>query len=206
MSKQIYTLEDYLKAPKERRENKWGWYKEPDGYLWSGNFDDFDDFDCESNKFDRYWKKHYPIQFFLRETFSNIKMFFGIKIRKIDMFFSNLFFPKQRWLKVPKEWCDKTELVPNLLFQIIINFVEEEDGLNSRNWYYECEDGQVIDDTDKKKELERAYRYAKYVRNKLDKRSIKAHYKFYIYYSNLMSKCDKHYCHIIVKNLDFLWT
>lgn len=203
MWKKIYTLEDYLKAPKESRENKWGWYLEPDGYLWNGLFDSED---CEVKKFDMYWKKHYPIQFFLRGGYENIKRFFSRNIYKTKTFIHNIFFPQQKWLKVPRGWCDKCELVPDLLFQIIINFVEEEKGLKSRTWYYECDDGQIIDDTDKKKELERAYRYAKYVRNKLDKRSIEADFKFYRYYSDLYLKCDKHYCNLIIKNMDFLWT
>lgn len=41
----IYTLEEYLKAPKSRRENKWGWYQHPDGFLWNGEFNTPNEFD-----------------------------------------------------------------------------------------------------------------------------------------------------------------
>lgn len=41
------------------------------------------------------------------------------------------FNPRQKWLTkvVPNTWCDKTELIPRLLFASLVHFVEEEEGI-----------------------------------------------------------------------------
>lgn len=38
------------------------------------------------------------------------------------------FTPRQKWLtdKIPNNWCDKVELIPLVLFEILVNFVEQE--------------------------------------------------------------------------------
>jgi hypothetical protein len=55
------------------------------------------------------------------------------------------FNPRQKWLTnvIPNHWCDKTQLVPICLFQILINFVEEENGLDQLNvdWEDEIKNG-----------------------------------------------------------------
>jgi hypothetical protein len=54
---------------------------------------------------------------------------------------SCFFFPRQRWLtkKIPKTWCDKVELVPLVLFEILKNFVEDEEGLNQLDLDWETD-------------------------------------------------------------------
>lgn len=42
-------------------------------------------------------------------------------------------FPRQRWLTkvIPNHWCDKPELISDVLFAILIDFVEGEGGLEN---------------------------------------------------------------------------
>ena len=48
---------------------------------------------------------------------------------------SSFFRPRQKWLTkvIPNTWCDKTELIPLLLFTILIDFVEGEKGTDQLN-------------------------------------------------------------------------
>ena len=41
------------------------------------------------------------------------------------------FKPRQKWLTktIPNTWCDKTSLIPHLLFTCLVNYVEDENGL-----------------------------------------------------------------------------
>ena len=199
----IYTLEEYIKAPKSRRENKWGWYLHPDGFLWNGVFN-------TPNEFDAYWKKEYPIQFFFRETLNDfLKGYFVYPFKRWKYKVHDFFFPKQKWLtkQIPNEYCDKVELIPDILFKILIAFVEEEDGLNHRTWYYECPcTGQIVDNRNIEEDLKRAYRYAKEIRNRLEKKTWQTKYPHSISFDKLYNKCEDHYCTIIIKHRQYLWT
>jgi hypothetical protein len=57
------------------------------------------------------------------------------------------FNPRQKWLtsKIPNTWCDKPELIRILMFEMIVNFVEEEKGLDQFNvdWSEDIKDGYV---------------------------------------------------------------
>lgn len=94
---------------------------------------------------------------------------------------SSFFRPRQKWLtdKIPNTWCDKVELVPLVLFTILIDFVESEKGTDQLHidWTEELEAGHVSQEyVDQVKtiyaELEAAYHYAKTSRqillNRLD--------------------------------------
>lgn len=59
---------------------------------------------------------------------------------------SAFFRPRQAWLtkKIPKTWCDKTSLIPLLLFECLVHYIEEEEGLMSTDGYLkEYEDGHI---------------------------------------------------------------
>lgn len=80
------------------------------------------------------------------------------------------FRPRQKWLtkQIPNTWCDKTELVPLVLFAILIDFVESEKGTNQLHvdWTEDLQKGYVTQeyvDSIRKiyAELEEAYHYAK---------------------------------------------
>ena len=58
---------------------------------------------------------------------------------------SAFFNPRQKWLtkKIPTTWCDKTTLIPLVLFECLRHYVEEE-GLMSPDVYRkEYEDGYI---------------------------------------------------------------
>lgn len=57
----------------------------------------------------------------------------------------NYFTPKQKWLtkKIPNHWCDKVELIPVCLFEIIVNFVEKEMDEVCWDWQSEVDKGYV---------------------------------------------------------------
>lgn len=54
-----------------------------------------------------------------------------VSFRLVYSWLMDLINPKQRWLirKIPRHWKDKSELIPDLLFSMVIHFVEKEDGL-----------------------------------------------------------------------------
>ena len=61
---------------------------------------------------------------------------------------SSWFNPRQKWLTkvIPNIWCDKVELVPLLLFTVLIDFVEQEKGLDQLDvdWSEDLRAGYVI--------------------------------------------------------------
>jgi len=88
------------------------------------------------------------------------------------------FNPRQKWLTkvIPNTWCDKTELVPLVLFTILIDFVESEKGTDQLHvdWTDELEKGYVTKEYVESvkaiyAELEEAYHYAKTGRAALQK-------------------------------------
>jgi hypothetical protein len=84
------------------------------------------------------------------------------------------FNPRQKWLVkvIPKTYTDKVELVPLILFEILINFVEDEEGLDSIwsvehiNDPYISEDYRAIREPIRK-ELDEVYEYIKTTRKVL---------------------------------------
>jgi hypothetical protein len=57
------------------------------------------------------------------------------------------FNPRQKWLTriIPNRWCDKPELIQLVLFETLIDFVENEKGLSQLDidWKKELEDKHV---------------------------------------------------------------
>lgn len=83
--------------------------------------------------------------------------------------------PRQKWLtkKIPNRFCDKVELIPLVLFEILVNFVEDEDGLESI-WGNRYLNEEYSEDYRKirepiRKELEEIYEYIKTDRARLEK-------------------------------------
>lgn len=79
------------------------------------------------------------------------------------------FNPRQKWLtkSIPNTWCDKTTLIPHLLFECLIHYVEKEGGLRDQtDWSEDLKGGYVtqeyIDNLKTRDELLRAvYNYVK---------------------------------------------
>jgi len=87
-----------------------------------------------------------------------------------------IFIPQQRWLTrvIPRTYCDKVELVPRVLFAVLVDFVENEKGLSQldMDWDKELAAGHItqsyVDDIFKTYgELRDAYHYVKHERDKL---------------------------------------
>lgn len=87
------------------------------------------------------------------------------------------FNPRQKWLTraIPNTWCDKTTLIPQLLFECLVHYVEEEKGLQDQlDWTSDLKDGHVTQDyidTIYKRDaaLRSAYNYIKFERPELQK-------------------------------------
>ena len=88
----------------------------------------------------------------------------------------SFFISQQRWLTkaIPRTYCDKVELVPCVLFAILVDFVEKEKGLSQLDvdWTQDLADGHVsqayIDATNARYgELRDAYNYIKTERDAL---------------------------------------
>ena len=86
------------------------------------------------------------------------------------------FNPRQKWLTktIPNTWCDKTTLIPDLLFTCLIHYVEDEKGLQDEiDWSEDLKAGYVsqeyIDTIKTRSALLRAvYNYVKTERSELE--------------------------------------
>lgn len=119
----------------------------------------------------------------------------------------DFFFPKQRWLtnKIPNHWMDKPELIQLVLFEILIDYVENEEGLQDQiDFSAELAAGhidqQYIDNVKAVDgELRRVYNYIKNERKALEE-----NYNWKVYED--MDKKDMDAMATIVKYSGYLWT
>lgn len=146
--------------------------------------------------------------------------------------FTSLFNPKQKWLTrvIPNTWCDKSELIPQILFECLIHFVEKEEGLKQLDidWDKEIKNGylskEYVDSvigvyTD----LKKAYEYVKNERPFLQKQHEESyppyplpnHMKGLKYeelygeqdrLEKLIEEKDQWAMHTIVTHVDYMWT
>jgi hypothetical protein len=197
---EAYTLEDYVKLPLSERQTAFlKLYRDPAGLLLQ--FDSVNSrFICESDRFDAFFKKTYPIQFFFRETVSDfLNKFFKYPLNKLSDKIKYFLNPRQKWLtkQIPKSWRDKCTLIPDLVFACLIHFVEVENGIEHSTWEYS---ENVKDD------LVKAYRYAKHIRARLEKLTWSVPYERCRYYEKLYDRLETHYLMKIIEHRDYLWT
>jgi hypothetical protein len=84
------------------------------------------------------------------------------------------FNPRQKWLmdKIPRQFCDKVELIPLCIFESFKHFVEQEDGLEGI-WGERYENDESISEAYReqrepiRKELDAIYEYIKNERTSL---------------------------------------
>lgn len=131
-----------------------------------------------------------------------------IPSRHIHTFWSDIrafLNPRQRWIKKAGyyRWKDKPELIDDFLFECVIHFVEEEDGLKLFEelspkdfsssmeylFYYQKQVGPY-------REIKEAYEYLKTERKDLIEKEL---WEF-------QEAQDKKYAEIIFKNRERLWT
>lgn len=70
---------------------------------------------------------------------------------------------------VPKHWCDKVELIPIVLFEILVHFVEQEMDYVAWDWQSEVDAGNTSQEqADRVKtseaEIRMVYNYIKFTR------------------------------------------
>jgi hypothetical protein len=109
-------VKQYKELPKSEREIFGFWYRLPKLYEWGGE------------RFEDYWKKHYPIQFRIREGIENLLISISVfKDKLIDNTWTRI-FPKNAWARktIPHTYSDKPELIQDFLFASIIDFVDNE--------------------------------------------------------------------------------
>jgi hypothetical protein len=120
----------------------------------------------------------------------------------------DLFSPKQRWLtkKIPNHWMDKPELIQLVLFETLIDYVENEEGLKDQFDFSEDLQAGYIDQKyiDNVKavdgELRRVYNYIKNERQTLEEN--------WDSYKDLqeLERRDLEAMTTIVKYSGYLWT
>lgn len=114
----VSNVKDYEKLSFSERHFLGFWYRLPMYYEINNE-----------ETFEEYWKKKYPIQFFVRNTTENILITLEVwKDKIIDNTWRKL-FPRNDWARktIPHTYSDKTELIKNFLFASIVDFVENED-------------------------------------------------------------------------------
>jgi hypothetical protein len=123
--------------------------------------------------------------------------------------------PRQKWLTrvIPRKWCDKPELMRDVLFAFIVDYVEGEDGLRFRghDWKADLEQGHVsqeyIDSTNKI--LDRIYDVYSYIT--LERPSLESYLSNddcsnYIPASKMLGDRDRWALKEIIELREYLWT
>jgi hypothetical protein len=200
----ISSVEEYINKS-TREKTKWSFfYKEHmlrlDGQDWFSSFTSKESKECEK-EIEKYQAKRWPIQYWLRNKF-NIKWW---PKYLNDFWYEQIkcrLNPKQKWLTkiIPLTWTDKTWLIPEVLFAMVIDFVEGE------KCFENTEYGGDVFST----ELKQCYDYAKAERKKLQKEyenvSIENGFEEYSRLEKLITDTDTHWLIWIVSNRDRLWT
>jgi hypothetical protein len=139
------------------------------------------------------------------------------QLQDLKQYICDLFNPKQKWLtkQIPRAWQDKPELIRDVLFNCIVHFVEEENGLDPHgvDWSEELKNGHVTQEyVDHNNEIldsiTRCYNWIKTDRPRLEKifnensggtaRAVAA--------ANALERGDSATCRRIVHIYEYLWT
>jgi len=134
----VHSVDEYFALPKKDRV-KWGfWYLKP----FSLPCDMFDSTVVGWQEFDNRIKKEFPIQYMIREFFSDIDAKIWRIKYKLDNWWIRNFDPQHQELRdaVPKNWADLDTCIENFLYACIISYVEKENGLGN---YYNLRDDKV---------------------------------------------------------------
>lgn len=163
------------------------------------NFEDF-----------KFWFEHYALPNWLDSIYRDWSHFYWNHIRCHIV-------PQNKWATksaIPKTWKDKSNIIPDILFECIIHFVEGEKCFETTDW----ENNKEIAD-----QIKDIYNYIKYRRPTLEKQMFSSspinkdftfdkycngEYSFdeYNKYSELIDAQDTEYLLQIVKIRQYLWT
>jgi hypothetical protein len=202
--------EEYFDMPHSKRHVWFFWYKYV--LITGGGLDNLLGRKKDRDIISEYILKNYPIQSRARKIGYRLWRKFSNACDKINYFI----FPRQKWLteKIPNEWSDKTSLILDLNFEMVVNFVETEMAYESTDWEAMDQDADVF-----QKELRDCYTYIKIRRPKLQEqydnsypdperpsREFGIDYAENIRIELEMDKEDTKYLVWIVTNRDWLWT
>ena len=136
----------YKKLPKSEREVFGFWYRT------------FEMYELGGERFEDYWKKHYPIQFRIRDGVENLLISISVLKDKIKDNTWRRLFPKNAWARkvIPHTWCDKPELIQDFMFACIIDFVENET-VDMTDWQSDKKLVEVW------RKINDSYKFAKYI-------------------------------------------
>jgi hypothetical protein len=204
----IATPDEYINMPRNERL-VWGmFYKNyyiNDGKSFMGRKKD-------REKVDKFIKETYPIQHFFRKNGYSLYIKLSRFKDAVDYFLN----PRQKWLtkQIPKSWCDKTGLLEDLNFAMVVHFIEGEKALDATDW---AGSGDLQDTFSK--ELMDCYDYIKnrkpilqkqYEDSFPDEENRTGVYDIDYAENNrlelLISEEDTKYLTWIVKNRGFFWT
>lgn len=128
----VHTVESYFQLPRSERTHLGFWYLKPFALPWDVSAllgGPKRTTESGWTEWEARIKKEFPIQFFLRDTVGG---YIDIRQRVVRHWWYDHVVchlrPRQKWLtkKIPKTWCDKTTLIPLVLFEMVVNFVDSE--------------------------------------------------------------------------------
>ena len=141
----------------------------------------------------------------------------GYDLREYKWKVYNFFRSSQHWLikKIPRSYQDKSELIPLILFEILIDFVETEQGLKNLSYDYANDREYVTTEYLAKckardEELLAAYHFAKVERPLMEAElvgmSLDCDFEKYFEYEKLLHQKEEEAMITIVKYSKYLWT
>jgi len=200
-----HNVKSYHALPKSERE-QWGFYIEPKAYLV--------DFLEKHDSFDEYYLKEYPIQAFFRITVNDFFMYRYYSVKHTwRRFKQSLRSENHSTVKlVPREWIDKSELIPHMILQMTLDFRKE---ANESMVDYEHNEEQrefkkwldktchviekVIPYVEKRQD--RSYKELK-----KDEQDYHTKYKYVNKWEAYQTKLVRDVCKDIITKLDHFWT
>jgi len=166
----------------------------------------------ERDSIENFLEYKYPVQFFLRAYGFKLK----VKLSVGYDWLRHTLNPRQKWLtkKIPKGWTDKTWLIPEVNFAMVVDFVDGEKCFEHTDYENSGELQSGFS-----KELKECYEYIKTTRPKLqqdhdnsypDEDTRTGDYNIDYAETNhlelLLNKEDTKWLVWIVTNRDFFWT
>jgi len=128
----VNSVDSYFALPRNERE-KFGVYLSPSSLPWDG-FEEF------LNKGGQGWgalekriAEEYPIQYFVRNMWENLDIYFSRFRGKLETWWIWAFNPQHSELRavISRNWDDLDNIIRKFLFACVVSYVEKEDGLRN---------------------------------------------------------------------------
>ena len=149
------------------------------------------------------------------------RLWYSIKfdLREYKWKIYNYFRSSQHWLikKIPRSYQDKVELVPLILFEILIDFVENENGLEDLDYDYTDDIAagyvnaeQIAESKTRNEELLAAYNFARFEKQLMEAEITRKSHSFdargFLDCQEIMNQKEQEAMMTIVKYSRYLWT